>query len=210
MKITVFGATGKTGLAIVDQALSRGHCVTSYARSNDSLGPFEGRIETVVGTLEGFGSISNAVSDSDCVICALGTIDRKPNTVLSDGTKTIIDAMHSQSVRRFVAITSFGCRESVDLVPSFIFRELIVKRMAKNIWADKNRQEEIIEQSGLDYTIARPGGLTDKPGTGSYQALPQHQKPPKKIMVSRADVAKFLLDAMVDDQTIRKIYTIIS
>jgi len=209
MKLCVFGATGRTGLALLDQALAAGHEVTAVARAPEKLKAYEGRVRIVEAGFQDAAAVGEAVAGQDAVISTLGTVERKRNTVLSDGTRVIIDAMKAAGTRRFIVVTSLGCRESVKLIRSFVFRELIVKRLAKEIWADKDRQEELIEASGLDYTIARPGGLTDKPATGAYQVLGRYDPLPKSLMIARADVADFLLKAAGDPSTIGEIYSLV-
>ncbi|MEL7029344.1 MAG: NAD(P)-binding oxidoreductase, partial [Pseudomonadota bacterium] len=154
MKICVFGASGRTGRAVLELAGAAGHVATAVARSPEKLA--DAGAPVVQASLDDADALRRAVRGQDAVISTLGTVDRKQNTVLSEGTRAIIEAMKAEDVRRFVVVTSLGCRESVKLIRSFIFRELIVKRLAKQIWADKNRQEEVIEASGLDYTIVRP------------------------------------------------------
>jgi uncharacterized protein YbjT (DUF2867 family) len=92
-------------------------------------------------------------------------------------------------VRRLVAVTSLGAGDSADQVVS-LFRatmRLTLKRMMEA----KERQEQAIRGSGLDWTIVRPGGLTDGPHTGRYRA--GVDKSNKATRVSRDDVADFIL-----------------
>lgn len=195
MKICLFGASGRTGQLIVRQAIDRGHHIIMATRRPFDTSAFGERAEHRVADLSDPEALRSAVSGAGLVMSALGTTDRKPNTVLSDGTRNIIEAMKAENVQRLIAMTSIGCRDSLSLLRSFVFRELIVKRLAKEIWADKNRQEEIIEQSDLDYLIVRPGGLSDKLAGKDYAVLDQFDRLPKKIMIARQAVAAFMLDA---------------
>ena len=195
MRLTVFGATGKTGLLLCEQALAKGHKVTAYARDSSKLGGLQSRVRVIKGTLDDAGSIGEAVRGADAVVSALGTVDRKPNTVLSDATRRILQAMEDEGTARFTAITSLGCGASRGQVNSRIMRFLI-KTLAKEIWADKDRQEEAIMASPLDYLIVRPGGLTDKPARGAWTEMREGESGKGRQMIARADVADYILQRL--------------
>lgn len=195
MRLSVFGATGKTGLALCEQALAKGFDVTVCARDPSKLGALSQKVRVVEGTLDDGQAIAETVRGADVVVSALGTVDRKPNTVLSDATGRIIGAMEDEGVARLVAITSLGCGGSRDQVDSWIMR-LLIKTLAKEIWADKDRQEEAIMASELDYLIVRPGGLTDKPAAGSWSVLREGETHKGRQMIARADVAGFILASL--------------
>jgi hypothetical protein len=119
--------------------------------------------------------------------------------------------MKSAGIRRLLAITSMGCGDSLDQVPGFVFRELIVKRLAREIWADKNRQEEVIRASGLDYTILRPGGLTNDEGAISWRALNADFVLDKSTrMISRRSVAAALLDSLDQGSLVGETRTLVA
>jgi len=92
----------------------------------------------------------------DGVIVALGgkTSD-VGDTMLRDGTQNIIDAMKENNVKRLAVITSIGAGDSENQAP-FFFKVLMWTAM-KKIFLDKNAQEEVVRNSGLEYCIVRPG-----------------------------------------------------
>ncbi len=107
--------------------------------------------------------------------------------------------MEEAGIRRLIAITSLGVGDSKDQVP-FIFKILMSTVLRKAI-QDKEEQEKIIRATDLDWTIVRPGGLTDGPQTGTYrigvdQSISAGQ-------VSRADVAAFVLKQLDDSTYLR-------
>jgi uncharacterized protein YbjT (DUF2867 family) len=196
MRLTIFGATGKTGRLLCEGALAQGCQVTAFARNPAKLDDLADQIEIVAGTLEDVGAIMRAIAGAQAVVSALGTFDRKPNTVLSEGTRQIVRAMEASGVMRLVAITSLGCGSSRTQVNSWVMR-LLIKTLAREIWADKDRQEEVIKASSLDYLIVRPGGLTDKPARGSWTVLRPGEKSRGRQMIPRADVAAYILERLV-------------
>jgi len=209
MKICVFGATGQTGQHIVEQALQKDYSVTAVARSAEKLASFGDAITILEGDLENKSVIKQAVQNQDAVISALGTTDRKPNTILSDGTAAIVEAMQATDCKRLVAITSLGCRDSLSIAKPLLFKLLVVQWIGREIWADKNRQEEVIEGSGLDYTIIRPAGISNKPAQNQYKVFSQHETLPRAGMLSRADLAHYVLGTVNDLDTVNKIVSVI-
>ncbi len=195
IRLTIFGATGKSGRLLCEGALARGHKVTAFVRDPAKLGDLVERVDVVTGSLEDKEAIVRAVVGAQAVVSALGTFERKPNTVLSDGTRQIVRAMEASGAARFVAITSLGCGSSREQVNSGFMR-LLIKTLAKEIWADKDRQEEVIRTSSLDYLIVRPGGLSDKPARGSWTELRAGESHKGSQMISRADVATYILDRL--------------
>jgi len=151
---------------------------------------------TVIG-----GSVTNPAdvakvfeNDIDGVIIALGgkTAD-VGDTMLTDGTKLVIDAMKEKGVKRLAVVTSIGAGDSKDQAP-FFFKILMATAM-KKIFNDKNNQEAAVVASGLDYCIVRPGGLTVDAPTGVINVIEGEAG-----SISRADVATFCIDAVsVDD-----------
>ena len=207
MQLAILGASGKTGLLVCEQALAKGHEVTAFVRDPAKLGELADRVRVVEGTLEDSEALSSAVRGADAVVSALGTVDRNPNTVLSDGTRRLVRAMEDEGVMRLAAITSLGCGASRDQVNSRLMR-FVIKTVAKEIWADKDRQEEAIMASPLDYLIVRPGGLTDKPARGSWTEMREGESGKGRQMIARADVAAFILEKLESGELGREALTI--
>lgn len=192
MKIAVFGSSGRTGRLLCERALARGHAVSAHLRNPEKLADLDPAIERVAGGLRDEASLARALDGADVAISALGTTSRKPNTVLSDGTKAILAAMEQAGTRHFAAVTSLGCGDSYGQVNSRLMK-LIIRTLAKEIWADKERQEKAIMRAGLDYLIVRPGGLTNGEPSGEWTELRAGQKSKGKQMIARADVADYIL-----------------
>lgn len=207
--IAVFGASGLTSSECVYQALKNGDKVVGLTRNPDNLKIPAGSGGTEAGNPINdsnltmiAGSVTNAADVAkvfeagpiDGVIVGLGgkTSD-VGETMLTDGTKVIMDAMKENDVKRIAVITSIGAGDSKDQAP-FFFKVLMATAM-KKIFNDKNNQEEIVRASGLDYCIVRPGGLTVEPPTGIINVIDGQAG-----SISRADVAEFCLDAVnMDD-----------
>lgn len=133
-----------------------------------------------------------AQSDIDGVVVALGgkTSD-VGETMLTDGTNNIMDVMKEKGVKRIAVVTSIGAGDSEKQAP-FFFKVLMFTVM-KKIFVDKNNQEEAVRNSGLDYCIVRPGGLTVEPPTGIINVIDGEAG-----SIARADVATFCLAAVTE------------
>jgi uncharacterized protein YbjT (DUF2867 family) len=204
MKLAILGATGPLGQVLIGQALAAGHEVRALARDPGKLAPRPGLI-VVPGSMTDVGSLEALLDGADAVLSCLGTTNRKPNTELSDATRVILGVAARLGVTRSVWVTSIGCGDSLPKLRRWVFREIIVKRVAKNIWADKDRQEAVIRDSAGDWTIVRPGGLRDEPAdVVPYQVIEGGADQPQTIASPRACVADYMLKAIVDPTQSRR------
>ena len=200
MKLLVFGATGGTGRQCVDQALSQGQQVTAFVRQPAALTAQHPNLTIIQGDITDQDVVQRAIPGHDVVISALGT--RGGPAVLPEGTRNILEAMASHGVRRSLWVSSFGAGDSLQQM-SWLSQTLIVKGLLRQAIQEKNAQEQIILASGGDWIIARPGGLTDGPLTGTYRVTGPGDKVGRPS-ISRADVADFMLKNLADDRYVRK------
>jgi putative NADH-flavin reductase len=193
MKIALFGATGGTGRALLAQALERGDEVRALVRDPGKLDVSDPGLTVIAGDVLDPTAVADCLAGTDAVACILGT---KPGQepIESRGTNVILEQMQASGPRRLVVVSSMGVGDSIDQV-ALAFR-LIMQMTLKRIMEDKERQEQLVMASDLDWTIVRPGGLTDGPRTGSYQA--GTEKAIRAGRVSRADVADFVLGLLGD------------
>jgi len=194
-KILVLGATGGTGRLIVGQALDRGQEVTALVRSPDKASRLKGA-KLIVGDVRDEKVLREALKGQDAVVSALGTPASpfREVTLLSTATRALVRAMKAEHVSRLVCITGIGAGDSAGH-SGFLFDNVIFPLLLKKVYADKNRQETIVRDSGLDWILVRPSVLNNKPGRGLVRALADlsdfHGGG-----VSRADAATFVLDQL--------------
>lgn len=197
-RIALFGATGGTGRQIVAQALEAGHIVQALVRDPARLPVQHPHLHLITGNVLDSDAVERTITGADAVIVSLGNTANNPDWIVSEGTKLIVAAMHRLGVRRLIVISSLGVGDSRDQVPAFF--KVLMKTALKKPMEDKERQEQIVAASGLDWTIVRPGGLTNGPRTGRYRA--GLDRSIVAGQVSRADVAEFVL-RQLDDLTYR-------
>ncbi|UPJ40702.1 SDR family oxidoreductase [Bradyrhizobium sp. 40] len=197
-KILVLGATGATGRLIVNQAAARGYEVTVLARSADKASDITGA-KLIVGDARDEAALREALKGRDAVVSALGTpvSPFREVTLLSTATRALVSAMKAEQVSRLVCITGMGAGDSAGH-GGFIADNVIFPLLLKKVYADKNRQEAIVSDSGLDWVLVRPSILNNKPGRGSVRALTDlsgfHGG-----SIAREDVATFVLDQVRAD-----------
>ncbi|MBP1862087.1 NAD(P)-dependent oxidoreductase [Rhizobium herbae] len=192
-KILVLGATGPTGRHIVSQAVSRGYDVTLLVRSPEKAADMNGA-KIIAGDARDEKALRQAVKGRDAVISALGTPASpfREVTLLSTATRALVGAMKAERVSRLVAITGMGAGDSAGH-GGFLFDKLIFPLLLRKVYADKNRQEAVIKDSGLDWTIVRPSVLNNKPGGKAVRTLTDLSDF-NGGSISREDVATFILD----------------
>jgi len=194
MRITIFGATGGTGRHLVQQALDAGHTVTAVVRDPARL-PIEfGDLEIVSADVFDPAALEPAVSGADRVIYALGAKPNAKTPVRSRGAEAIVAAMRTTGTRRLLAVTSAGhLADPADgLLTRAVVKPLIRTFMAAQL-DDYARTDAALTTSGLDWTIARPGWLTNGPAR-PYRTSLDHGTP-GATRISRHDLADFLLSA---------------
>ena len=201
MKVLIIGATGATGRVLMREALEQGHEVTALARNPSALAPEDHRPRVLQGNALDASQVEAAVADQDAVLSALGTRSSRPTTLFSQSTHNLISAMNKHGVRRLVCITGIGAGDSKGHV-GFLYDRIMLPFVVKNIYEDKNRQEEAIKQSDLDWVIVRPARLTDEAAKGEYRVYLGGSYTAKTI--SRADVAAFMLAQLTDDTYVHK------
>jgi uncharacterized protein YbjT (DUF2867 family) len=202
MNLLIVGATGGTGRQLVAQALERGHRVIALVRRPPRA---EGRpgLTAIVGNVLDPASLDRAVRGQEAVLSALGHKRwLGPTRILSEGTRNLIAAMGNHGVRRLVCETALGISDAwwqLGLYYTLFVRPVILPFY---FW-DKVRQEAVIRGSDLDWTIVRPGALTNGPKRGRYRHGPRVGHWLWTVRISRADVAAFMLDELTDRRHVR-------
>ena len=204
MKLIVFGATGKTGLEIVKQSLAQDHEVTAFVRDPAKMTLENDHIRLISGDVYDVAAVAQAVQGQEAVICSLGTNSIGRTTVRSVGTDNIIKTMEENHIERLLVVSAMGIGESWSTLSAA--NKIFFNTVLRNTRNDHEKQESLVKESTLDWTIVRPSGLTDTPITENYDV--GENIAAKTSRIARADVAHFIVKEVADNAFVCKAVTI--
>lgn len=205
--LLIIGASKGIGRLTVDAALERGCAVRAMARSAEGIELDHARLEKYAGDATDEKDVRGALVGVDAVIVALGIPSSgvarliEPVTLFSRASEILVNAMERDGPKRLVVVTGFGAgdsRDAMNPVEQFGHRLLLGRP-----YADKDRQEEIIKRSDLEWTIVRPTVLTNGPASNDYRVLTTKDSW-RNGLVSRANVASFLVERALDRENIHE------
>jgi len=203
--VLVFGATGGTGRRVVAQLLGQGRSVRAFVRDEASAREKLGDgVEYVTGDVRQPATVRPALVGVKWVISAIGSSGRardpsnSPEAVDFGGVKTIADEAAAAGVEHMVLVSSMGA--SVEDHP--------LNEMFDNVLRWKFKGEEALRNSGVPYTIIRPGGLTEEPGGKSEIRIFAEDAGEGRI--PRADVASVCVAALSNPIAMNKTLSVLS
>jgi uncharacterized protein YbjT (DUF2867 family) len=193
--ILIAGANGTTGRIIV-QLLKESATYKPIAmvRKQQQKDRFEqADISTVLADLE--KELSHAVKNVHKVIFAAGSKGENVTGVDQEGAKRLIDAAKYAGVSKFVMLSSMGADNPA------------VSEEMEGYLTAKQNADDYLKKSGLDYTIVRPGSLTDEEGTGKIKL---EEKLESFGEITRADVAQTLIEVLEDNVMQNHVFEILA
>jgi putative NADH-flavin reductase len=203
-EVLIIGASRGIGLETVKAALLAGHNVRALARSAARIPIKNPALEKVPGNSLDSSTIRSVLEGVDVVVQTLG-VDITPRsifertTLFSQSTRILVDAMKAAGVKRLIAVTGLGAGDSRGH-GGLLYDAVVFPLFLKRVYDDKDVQEWIIRSSGLDWTIVRPGLLSNRPATGHYRILTAAHDW-RFGLITRADVADFIV-RQVDDRAL--------
>ncbi|MFA5183823.1 MAG: SDR family oxidoreductase [Syntrophales bacterium] len=195
MKLLIIGATRGIGFQLLEQALQVGHAVTALVREPRKMPKQHDGLRVIQGDILDPESVQRAMGGQEAVCVTIGIgVSLKPVTVFSTGTRNVLEAMRRERVRRLICVTGIGAGDSKGH-GGFLYDRLVNPILLKTIYEDKDRQEALIRASETEWTIVRPGFLTNGPLTKQYQVITD-LRGITSGKISRADVAHFILEEL--------------
>ncbi|MFE5706602.1 hypothetical protein CJ179_26400 [Rhodococcus sp. ACS1] len=198
MKLALIGATGGTGLQIIDQAIDRGHHVVAYCRRPDALTPRPG-LTIVGGHLDDRDALAAALSGADAVLCTIGPKAGLAGmfgvTVMQDNLPLITSAMRDAHIDRLILLSAYGVGDTARTASPLA--RFAYKTLVASAYRDKEISETALAAAGLDVTRVLPVILDDGPLNPHATVRPMStvRKVSGLPKVSRATVAAAILDA---------------
>ncbi|MGW8063581.1 NAD(P)-dependent oxidoreductase [Streptomyces ziwulingensis] len=204
MKLTVFGATGGIGQEVVRQALDAGHHVTAVVRDPARLSVTGEHLEVFRADLSDAASVRPAVAGRDAVLSGLGARRRADAGVATRLTRTVLDAMRAEGVRRVLVVSAAPVGpEPQGAGPLDRGVRSLLLTVLKDVYGDLRAMEGELARSDAEWTVVRPPRLQDKPLSGRYRSV-VGGFPSKGRFVGRADVAHAMLAMTGDAGTVRQ------
>lgn len=170
MKLLVIASARRVRRQVAEQAQAESHEVTALEKKIPRFSWRRPRYRVVAGDVLDEKSLHPAVAGQDAVLCWLQPPSRKSDTYLWEGTANLIRMMERHSVRRLICISACGAGDSRGHC-GFIFDRLIQPLLLKQVFDDRERQEELIRGTDLDWVIVRPARLTTGRSRGEYMVL---------------------------------------
>lgn len=204
MKIVIFGANGKTGLLLVEQALAKGYQVVAYVRRPESISIENPKLKIIIGNLNENLKMIDAITGADACVSTLGGGSLTKHSVETmNGIKNIVSIMEIAKVHRFIYLSSLGAGESLSIIPQPL-RFILSRIILRVTLADHNSNEKLIMNSKLQWTLVRPGSLTDGQLTGNLKFGTEKTKMKGSSSISRANVASFIIKQLTDTNYYQK------
>ncbi len=204
MRVLVAGAHGKTARRLVRMLVDDGHEVRGLVRKEEQMPDVEADgAEPALVDLEEEeveGGVGEAVEGCDAIVFAAGAGPgsgaARKETMDYGGAAKLIEAAQKRGVRRYLMLSSMGAGNpegGSEAMQPYLFA--------------KARADERLIKSDLQYTIIRPGGLTNEEGTGRIEAA---QTLGRRGQISRDDVARTFAEALEMRNTYGKTFEILA
>ena len=204
MKVTLFGATGKTGKYLIDEGLRRGIDLTVVARSSTTFANPAARV--VRGTLTDKDLLRESVRGADAVLSALGptSVPHPQGLPITTASEALISAMQQEKVERLIAVSTGTAVDPGDGSDWKIRALALLIRFAMpGAYRDIIGLAEAIRASPLDWTMVRVAFLKDRPAS-EHLNVGLYGRSKHSLTVSREDVAAFMFDQITSREFVRK------
>lgn len=201
MRIAIFGATGTLGRHVLERALRQGHEVTILTRDASRVPTTNDNLRVLEGDVLDPAAVDRAVAGQEAVLISLG--NGRKGVVRAEGTRTVIEAMRRNGVKRLICQSTLGVGDSRDNL-NFLWKYVLFGLVLRPAYNDHVRQEEHVRASDLDWTIVRPSAFTDGPATGTYRQGFTGNEAGLSLKISRADIAEFMLDQLTDRTSLHR------
>jgi len=201
--ILVFGASGGTGLEVVEQALEAGHQVTAILRNPDKFPIRHEQLRIIKGDVLVPQTYENVFFGMDAVISCLGSRNREFTTVYSVGVRNILRAMQKVDMDRIICLSAGAVEIDPD---AFFLKRFVIKNILQRIfkysYADMLLMETILRESDLNWTVIRPPRLLNGDKTGKYRTG-INEFIPHMSSLTRSDLADYILHHLEDEKTFK-------
>lgn len=194
-KIALFGASGQSGKTFLAQALAKEYTIKALLRTPAKVeeeAQLSTKLHIIQGDVLSAEDVERTVEGTDLVVSLFGHVKDSPEDLQTRGTQHIVNAMQKHGVERIISLSGGGLPYEKD-EPKFADKLIrgIMKIAASKMLNDAIQHAEVLENSGLKWTIVRGPRLTNEPQRGVYRVGWVGVNASTKI--GRADLADFIL-----------------
>lgn len=203
MQITVFGASGKVGSLVVEEALKRGYRVVAFIHSRDLFSP-SARLILQKGDVYEMDDVIQALRGSEAVVSCLSSWGTQRRNVLTAAMRNIIPAAHRQGTTRIISLTGIGVREQPGALHRLALT-LLSSLPAGKVFRDAERHVGLLRSSDADWTVVCSPIMNNIGGPGYRLGLRTGWP---LATIARRSVAAALLDQLDSREFIHQTPTI--
>jgi putative NADH-flavin reductase len=198
-KITLFGATGQTGNAFLNQILNSSYEITALVRNASKLKISAPILKVIEGDVLNITDVEKAVAGADIVVSLFGRVKDSPDLLQTNGIKNIIAAMQKFNVQRIISLSGGALPFPEKDQPKFVDKifTTIMNLVAKKMLDDAKAHYEVLKNSNVKWMVVRGPRLTNEPKKGTYKIGWVGVNASTKI--SREDLATFIVTQIEDE-----------
>ncbi len=192
-KIALFGGTGQTGKEFLKLAIPEGYSIKMLVRSLEKAQQYAPHVELIQGDVLNKADVEKTVKGTDVVVSLFGHVKGSPRWLQTNGTQNIIESMKKHSVERIISLSGGGLpfpEKDKPKLPDHLIRG-IMKLFVPKVLEDAVKHAEVLEESGLKWTIVRGPRLTNDAAKGEYRVGWVGVNAGTKV--TRADLSDFIL-----------------
>ena len=201
MRLALLGGTGRTGRLLIDEALVRGHELRVLARRPEAVHRQDDLLTVVPGDARDPDAVRQLVRGTEAVLSALGPVKGGPPDTMTLTARHLTKVLPEEGIRRLVTLTGAGVPHPGDRPKpaDLVFRTLL-RLLQPDVIRDSLAHVDLIRESDLDWTVVRVPRL----GDGPVRPLKVGLVGDISTLVTRASVARFMLDAVEKGEHVRQ------
>jgi putative NADH-flavin reductase len=213
LKVLVLGANGAVGQLVLNDLLEANHQITALVRNASTIQKNHRRLTIVQGNPTNLSELEDVLPGQEVVVSTLGARTNKKTALRADVARNLTAGMKRHGVRKLVWLDAAGVGSSKDFVrrSSFFFGRIIIPLFLDNMYEDAAVADDLIEKSGCEWVIVRPMSFSNRPRTGNISVVTDMSLTVQlRLRISRADVAAFLVEQVVEDDRVGQMPVIFS
>ncbi len=200
MKVLLVGATGATAKYALPKLLAAGHQVTAFVRNANALTVKHERLAVAQGDARDPAALAEAVKGQEAVMTLFGPRSLKKDDLQETFMRNLVAAMEKHGVKKLVNLSAWGSSRTRQYINLFFLP--IRYTILRAVFNDKERGEQLLFASGLDWVNVSPGRLTDGPEKGNVTASEDGKG--VRNSISRADLSSFMIAQLGSDTWVKK------